>query len=146
MRNLRGWVSQTEVNQRSNANIPVVVRNSEVVLRFSNASEINIEYPLHWRTGVPHGGNAWTRSSTNSHPSRDTTASCPTQTMHFHRDFLPLGFLTGLLGVNVSGIPGADSPYGFTIFNGFLGLNPTIFRPLRGLIGQYLTLLGRFAA
>jgi zinc transporter len=34
--------------------------------------------------------------------------------------FLPLGFLTGLLGVNVSGIPGADSPYGFTIFNGFL--------------------------
>jgi zinc transporter len=30
--------------------------------------------------------------------------------------FLPLGFLTGLLGVNVSGIPGAESPYGFLIF------------------------------
>lgn len=27
--------------------------------------------------------------------------------------FLPLGFLTGLLGINVGGIPGADSPYGF---------------------------------
>jgi zinc transporter len=28
---------------------------------------------------------------------------------------LPLGFLTGLLGVNVGGIPGADSPLGFAI-------------------------------
>ncbi|SDP65588.1 zinc transporter [Desulforhopalus singaporensis] len=27
--------------------------------------------------------------------------------------FLPLGFLTGLLGINVGGIPGAESPYGF---------------------------------
>ena len=30
--------------------------------------------------------------------------------------FLPLGFLTGLLGINVGGIPGADSKLGFTIF------------------------------
>ncbi len=30
--------------------------------------------------------------------------------------FLPLGFLTGLLGVNVGGIPGADSPFGFATF------------------------------
>lgn len=30
--------------------------------------------------------------------------------------FLPLSFLTGLLGVNVGGIPGADSPYGFAVF------------------------------
>jgi len=30
--------------------------------------------------------------------------------------FLPLGFLTGLLGVNVGGIPGADHPGAFTIF------------------------------
>lgn len=30
--------------------------------------------------------------------------------------FLPLGFLTGLLGVNVGGIPGAESPYGFVAF------------------------------
>ncbi|HUE94996.1 zinc transporter ZntB [Pseudomonas sp.] len=29
--------------------------------------------------------------------------------------FLPLTFLTGLLGINVGGIPGADSPYGFAI-------------------------------
>ncbi len=29
--------------------------------------------------------------------------------------FLPLGFLTGLLGVNVGGIPGADSSNGFAI-------------------------------
>ncbi len=27
--------------------------------------------------------------------------------------FLPLSFVTGLLGVNVGGIPGADNPYGF---------------------------------
>lgn len=32
--------------------------------------------------------------------------------------FLPLSFLTGLLGINVGGIPGADSPYGFLIFLG----------------------------
>lgn len=29
--------------------------------------------------------------------------------------FLPLTFLTGLLGINVGGIPGADSPYGFAV-------------------------------
>lgn len=32
--------------------------------------------------------------------------------------FLPLGFLTGLLGINVGGIPGADSPYAFWIVCG----------------------------
>ncbi|HPF45597.1 MAG: zinc transporter ZntB [Alphaproteobacteria bacterium] len=30
--------------------------------------------------------------------------------------FLPLGFLTGLLGINVGGIPGADYAYSFWIF------------------------------
>lgn len=30
--------------------------------------------------------------------------------------FLPLGFLTGLLGINVGGIPGADNPWSFWIF------------------------------
>jgi len=30
--------------------------------------------------------------------------------------FLPLGFLTGLLGINVGGIPGADSKLGFSFF------------------------------
>jgi len=30
--------------------------------------------------------------------------------------FLPLGFLTGLLGINVGGIPGADNPYAFWVF------------------------------
>jgi zinc transporter len=34
--------------------------------------------------------------------------------------FLPLGFLTGLLGINVGGIPGADSPLGFVVFSGIL--------------------------
>jgi zinc transporter len=34
--------------------------------------------------------------------------------------FLPLGFLTGLLGINVGGIPGAESPYGFIIFTSIL--------------------------
>ncbi len=30
--------------------------------------------------------------------------------------FLPLGFLTGLLGINVAGIPGADYPWACAIF------------------------------
>ncbi len=30
--------------------------------------------------------------------------------------FLPLGFLTGLLGINVGGIPGADNPEAFWLF------------------------------
>jgi len=29
--------------------------------------------------------------------------------------FLPLGFLTGILGINVGGLPGADNPYAFWI-------------------------------
>lgn len=29
--------------------------------------------------------------------------------------FLPMSFLTGLLGINVGGIPGSDNPYGFLI-------------------------------
>ena len=34
--------------------------------------------------------------------------------------FLPLGFLTGLLGINVGGIPGAENSASFWIFVGFL--------------------------
>jgi zinc transporter len=34
--------------------------------------------------------------------------------------FLPLGFLTGLLGINVGGIPGSDNPLGFEWVIGFL--------------------------
>lgn len=34
--------------------------------------------------------------------------------------FLPLGLLTGLLGINVGGIPGAESPWGFTIVTALL--------------------------
>lgn len=34
--------------------------------------------------------------------------------------FLPLGFLTGLLGINVGGIPGAENEYAFAIFGGIL--------------------------
>lgn len=29
--------------------------------------------------------------------------------------FLPMSFITGLLGINVGGIPGADAPYGFVV-------------------------------
>ena len=36
--------------------------------------------------------------------------------------FLPLGFLTGLLGINVGGIPLADNPWGFLGVVIFLGL------------------------
>lgn len=34
--------------------------------------------------------------------------------------FLPLSFVTGLLGINVGGIPGAESPWGFAIVCGLL--------------------------
>lgn len=34
--------------------------------------------------------------------------------------FLPLGFLTGLLGINVGGMPGADNPHAFWIFSALL--------------------------
>ncbi|WP_043317518.1 zinc transporter ZntB [Microbulbifer sp. HZ11] len=34
--------------------------------------------------------------------------------------FLPLGFLTGLLGVNVGGIPGSENPQAFVIFSALL--------------------------
>ncbi|WP_323845272.1 zinc transporter ZntB [Microbulbifer magnicolonia] len=46
--------------------------------------------------------------------------------------FLPLGFLTGLLGINVGGIPGAESPWAFAAFCGLLllavALQLVIFR------------------
>lgn len=46
--------------------------------------------------------------------------------------FLPLGFLTGLLGINVGGIPGAENPYAFWIFLGGLtflvGVQAWIFK------------------
>ena len=35
--------------------------------------------------------------------------------------FLPLGFLTGLFGVNIGGMPGVDSPYAFALFCFALG-------------------------
>ncbi len=34
--------------------------------------------------------------------------------------FLPLGFLTGLLGINVGGIPGSENPHAFAVFVGIL--------------------------
>lgn len=49
--------------------------------------------------------------------------------------FLPLGFLTGLLGINVGGIPGTESGDAFWIVAGGLGLfaivQVTVFRFLR---------------
>lgn len=36
--------------------------------------------------------------------------------------FLPLGFLTGLLGINVGGMPGADNPNAFWIVSGGLAV------------------------
>lgn len=36
--------------------------------------------------------------------------------------FLPLGFLTGLLGINVGGIPGAENSFSFWIFCGILSV------------------------
>ena len=49
--------------------------------------------------------------------------------------FLPLGFLTGLLGINVGGIPGSDNDYAFAIFCSFLvavvGIQIIIFKRLK---------------
>lgn len=36
--------------------------------------------------------------------------------------FLPLGFLTGLMGINLAGMPGATWPSAFWVFTGFLSL------------------------
>ncbi|MBI2381454.1 MAG: zinc transporter ZntB [Gammaproteobacteria bacterium] len=51
--------------------------------------------------------------------------------------FLPLTFITGLLGINVGGIPGADSPLGFHIVSGVLLVLAVgqllVFRRLRWL-------------
>ncbi|WP_407649163.1 CorA family divalent cation transporter [Devosia algicola] len=51
--------------------------------------------------------------------------------------FLPLAFLTGLLGVNVGGMPGVDNQNAFWIFCGImvalLGLELFIFRLLKWL-------------
>jgi len=49
--------------------------------------------------------------------------------------FLPLSFLTGLLGINVPGIPGADDPEAFILFCGILAavvaLQVAVFKKLR---------------
>ena len=49
--------------------------------------------------------------------------------------FLPLGFLTGLLGINIGGIPGSENPQAFLVFCGMLalvvGLQIVIFRKMR---------------
>jgi zinc transporter len=36
--------------------------------------------------------------------------------------FLPLGFLTGLMGVNLAGMPGSNWPQAFWVFTGVLGI------------------------
>lgn len=51
--------------------------------------------------------------------------------------FLPLGFLTGLLGINVGGIPGADNPHAFWYFvaglTGVVAIQLLILRRARWL-------------
>ena len=50
--------------------------------------------------------------------------------------FLPLGFLTGLFGVNLAGIPGAENPWGFALLCVGLGLAAAgLFAALR--IGRW---------
>ncbi|MDA8485932.1 zinc transporter ZntB [Pseudomonas resinovorans] len=51
--------------------------------------------------------------------------------------FLPLSFITGLLGMNVGGIPGDETPYGFilacVLILGIAGFQLWLFRRLRWL-------------
>jgi len=50
---------------------------------------------------------------------------------------LPLGFLTGLLGINVGGIPGGENPWGFAavcaILAAVVAVQVVLFRRLRWL-------------
>jgi zinc transporter len=44
--------------------------------------------------------------------------------------FLPLGLITGLLGVNVGGVPGTNYEWGFWVLSGLLvaiGVLTTVF-------------------
>ena len=49
--------------------------------------------------------------------------------------FLPLSFLTGLLGINIPGIPGEEDPEAFLVFCGILAgvvlVQVAIFKKLR---------------
>jgi len=49
--------------------------------------------------------------------------------------FLPLTFLTGLLGINVAGIPGSENPWAFVsvcvILAGITGAQIWVFRRLK---------------
>ncbi len=49
--------------------------------------------------------------------------------------FLPLGLLTGLLGINVAGIPGTENPTAFTIVCALLvlvaALQVVVFRRMK---------------
>ncbi len=46
--------------------------------------------------------------------------------------FLPLGFLTGVFGVNLAGIPGQDNPQAFQWFlGGLAALGVALFGVLR---------------
>ncbi|MNW19322.1 Zinc transport protein ZntB [compost metagenome] len=51
--------------------------------------------------------------------------------------FLPLSFITGLLGMNVGGIPGDETRYGFVLacvlILGIAGFQLWLFRRLRWL-------------
>ncbi|WP_279630960.1 CorA family divalent cation transporter, partial [Pseudomonas aeruginosa] len=51
--------------------------------------------------------------------------------------FLPMSFVTGLLGINVGGIPGADAPHGFwlacLLIGGVATFQWWVFRRLRWL-------------
>jgi zinc transporter len=51
---------------------------------------------------------------------------------------LPLGFLTGLLGINVGGIPLAESPWGFPVICAILaaivGAQVLLFRRLKWIL------------
>jgi zinc transporter len=49
--------------------------------------------------------------------------------------FLPISFVTGLLGINVGGVPATDSPYGFLVVSILLAVITTfeiwLFKKMR---------------
>lgn len=96
-------------------------------LRLSNISWLNSSAKLHLAEVYNHIvryiedlDEARERSQVVKDELSNSLADKLNQKMYFlsiiAAIFLPLSFLTGLLGINVAGIPGADTPYAFWVF------------------------------
>jgi zinc transporter len=110
-----------------------LVPQKDIVGRLIETSELKLAKNLKQRLQESH--NDMTRFVEDLHAMRDRAHSIQEEatnilTERLNRNtyvfsiiasiFLPLSFLTGLLGINIRGIPGADDPQAFFIFCGIL--------------------------